>query len=481
MDYLPVFLDVSGKSVLVVGGGTAAARKAELALRAGAHVRVLAPDLSGDFREIREHERLSHIADPLAAAHLEGCIVAYGAAEDDDLDARLHELAKQAGILVNVPDKQQYCDFITPSIVDRSPLVIGISTAGAAPVVARMLKARLESTVPAAYGRLVSFLGGFRELVMERIADGRTRRHFWEDASDGIVADLLLKGDDAGAKTEFMRALDDAGSSASDHPAGEVYLVGAGPGDPDLLTFRALHLIQRADVVLYDRLIGDPILNLVRRDAERIYVGKMAKNHTLPQEDISALMVRLAREGKRVLRLKGGDPFIFGRGGEEIEALAAEGIAFQVVPGITAASGCAAYAGIPLTHRDHAQSCIFVTGHGKDGQIDLDWKVLLQPNQTVAIYMGLSHLEDLLKAFIERGADPAMPAAVIDNGTRADQTVVTGTLETLAGKASQSDLKGPALIIVGGVASLRDKLKWYRPADPVSAELAQTANAPVLS
>ena len=278
-----------------------------------------------------------------------------------------------------------------------------------------------------------------------------------------------------------MAALDGAVAGDGAQASGEVYLVGAGPGDPDLLTFRALHLIQRADVVLYDRLIGEPILNLVRRDAERVYVGKMAKNHTLPQEDISALMVRLAREGKRVLRLKGGDPFIFGRGGEEIEALAAEGIAFQVVPGITAASGCAAYAGIPLTHRDHAQTCIFVTGHGKDGQIDLDWKVLLQPNQTVAIYMGLSHLGDLLAAFVERGADPAMPAAVIDNGTRADQKVVTGTLETLGTKAAQADLKGPALIIVGGVASLRDKLKWYRASEPVSTDLSQTAKAPVLS
>jgi uroporphyrin-III C-methyltransferase/precorrin-2 dehydrogenase/sirohydrochlorin ferrochelatase len=480
MDYLPVFLDVSGKTVLVVGGGTAAARKAELALRAGAHVRVLAAELSGDFREIRGHGRLSHISDTLEAAHLEGCCVAYGAAEDDDLDTRLHDLAKQVGILVNVPDKPEFCDFITPSIVDRSPLVIAISTAGAAPIVARMLKARLESTVPAAYGRLVSFLGSFRDLVMQRIADGRTRRRFWEDASDGVVADLLLKGDEEGAKSAFLAALDDT-NTASGGAAGEVYLVGAGPGDPDLLTFRALHLIQRADVVLYDRLIGDPILNLVRRDAERIYVGKMAKNHTLPQEDISALMVRLAREGKRVLRLKGGDPFIFGRGGEEIEALAAEGIAFQVVPGITAASGCAAYAGIPLTHRDHAQSCVFVTGHGKDGQLDLDWSVLLQPKQTVAIYMGLSHLEDLLAAFIERGADPGLPAAVIDNGTRADQKVVSGTLSNLADKAAKADLKGPALIIVGGVASLRDKLNWYLPVETVSAELAQTAKAPVLN
>ena len=476
MQYLPLFLDIAGKSVLVVGGGTGAARKAELALRAGAHVRVVAAKLSGDFHEIRDHERLSHLREPLSPQHLEGCAVAYGAAEDDALDAELHAHAKAAGVLVNVPDKPEYCDFITPSIVDRSPLVIGISTAGAAPIVARMLKARLESTIPAAYGRLVAFLGGFRDQVMQKIADARQRRRFWEDASEGIVADLFLKGDEAGAQTAFLAALDDsAGGSA----AGEVYLVGAGPGNPDLLTFRALQLIQRADVILYDRLIGEPLLNLVRRDAERIYVGKMAKNHTLPQEEISAQMVRLAKQGKRVLRLKGGDPFIFGRGGEEIEALVAEGVPFQVVPGITAASGCAAYAGIPLTHRDHAQACIFVTGHGKDGRLDLDWPVLIQPNQTVAIYMGLSHLAELLTDFVKHGADPELPAAVIDNGTRESQMVVTGTLASLPEKAADADLQGPALIIVGGVASLREKLKWYQPASSMS-DLAQSAAAPRL-
>jgi len=245
----------------------------------------------------------------------------------------------------------------------------------------------------------------------------------------------------------------------------KVYFIGAGPGDPDLLTFRALRLMQQADVVLYDRLIGDGILNLVRRDAERLYVGKMAEDHTLHQEDITALWVRLAHEGKRVLRLKGGDPFLFGRGGEEIEALAAEGIAFQVVPGITAATGCAAYAGIPLTHRDHAQACIFVTGHskegGKDGGPDLNWDALIQPNQTVAIYMGLSSLASIARGFIEHGADPATPAAVVESGTRRRQRVVTATLDSLAAAVEAAGLHGPALIIVGSVVSLRGQLSWF--------------------
>lgn len=251
---------------------------------------------------------------------------------------------------------------------------------------------------------------------------------------------------------------EDAGSAI-----GEVYLVGAGPGDPDLLTIRALRLMQKADVVVYDRLVDPAILDLTRRDAERIYVGKRRSEHTLPQEEISELLAGLAGEGKRVLRLKGGDPFIFGRGGEEIETLAERGIPFQVCPGITAASGCSAYSGIPLTHRDHAQACIFVTAQGKNGPVDLDWNVLLQPRQTVAIYMGLTHLDELMREFIARGAAPDLPAAVIDNGTRQGQRVVTGTLSTLAAKAREAGLRGPTIIIVGSVVALRDKLDWYSP------------------
>ncbi len=261
--------------------------------------------------------------------------------------------------------------------------------------------------------------------------------------------------------------LEEAAAAGDKPPLGEVYLVGTGPGDPDLLTFRALRLMQQADVVLYDRLIGDGILNLVRRDAKRIYVGKLKNNHTVSQEEIGKLLIELAREGKRVLRLKGGDPFVFGRGGEEIEALSENGIAFQVVPGVTAANGCAAYAGIPLTHRDHAQACVFVTGHEKDGELNLNWESLIQPRQTVVLYMGLSSLDAITRGFLNHGADPATPAAVIENGTRAGQRVITGTLETLQNNTTQAGVKSPALIIVGSVVSLRDKLSWFanRPED----------------
>lgn len=244
-----------------------------------------------------------------------------------------------------------------------------------------------------------------------------------------------------------------------DRPAtGEVYLVGAGPGDPDLLTCRALRLMQRADVVLYDRLIGTDIMALVRPGAERIYVGKCAKDHTMPQADITRLMISLAKDGKQVLRLKGGDPFIFGRGGEEIEALADEGIPFQVVPGITAASGCATYAGIPLTHRDHAQACTFVTAHGREGVLDLDWDVLIRPGQTVAVYMGLSSLTHLVDGFASRGVDLSVPVAVVSHGTRPNQTVVTAPLGKIVSKVQTSSLTSPAMIIIGTVVTLRDRL-----------------------
>ena len=311
---------------------------------------------------------------------------------------------------------------------------------------------------------------------MEKIKTNAKRLRFWEKIIDGPVADMALAGDLRGAEEQMNVELE-AATKDEDRPlTGEVYVVGAGPGDPDLLTFKALRLIQRADVVLYDRLIGKGLLNLVRRDAERIYVGKLPKDHIMRQEEITRRLVELARQGKRVLRLKGGDPFIFGRGGEEIEMLAEQGIPFQVVPGITAAAGGSSYAGIPLTHRDHAQACIFVTGHSKrkDGKVDLDWKALVKPHQTVAIYMGLAQLGNLTTEFINNGADKDLPVAVIDNGTRRNQCVIIGTLTSIAQKVEESGIEGPAVTIVGTVVSLHDRLKWFMP-EKQSARAAQSA------
>lgn len=461
MDHLPIFLNLKGRRALVLGGGLAAARKTELLLRAGCGVTVIAPELSEDFARLDGQEEIDHRLGPVVSEDLAGCTIAYGAAEDAAANEHLHALASEAGVPVNVVDRPDLCDFIMPAIVDRAPVLAAVSSGGAAPLLTRHLKARLESAIPAAYGRLARFAGAQRDRVYKTIPDARKRLRFWEDFLTGPVAEYLFSGQDKAAETLLDEMLTEAAEGADRPPVGEVYLVGAGPGDPDLLTFRALRLMQQTDVVLYDRLVGEGILNLVRRDATRIYVGKMKEDHTLPQEDISKLLVRLAKEGKRVLRLKAGDPFMFGRGGEEIEELAREGIAFQVIPGITAASGCASYAGIPLTHRDHAQACVFVTGHGKDGKLGLNWQTLIQPNQTVVVYMGLSSLSEIAAAFIEHGADPATPAAVIEKGTREGQRVIAGDLQNLPGKVAEAGLQSPALIIIGGVVTLRDNLSWF--------------------
>jgi uroporphyrin-III C-methyltransferase/precorrin-2 dehydrogenase/sirohydrochlorin ferrochelatase len=472
LDHLPIFLDIRGKTVVVTGGGTLAARRVERALSAGAKVKVFAEELSDEFRPFLNHAGVTISARQPEAADVEGAILAYGAEENFENDKRLRDLAKGAGVLANVADTMELCDFITPAILDRTPLVAAIASSGASPVLARIIKAELESAIPATFGNLSKFLRQFRDEVAEHIADNTQRRRFWEDVTESAVAERVMAGDLDGAEAALREKL--AGfASGGGKPVGEIYLVGTGPGDPDLLTFRGLRLMQRADVVLYDRLIGPRIMALVRRDAERIYVGKKQNEHTMSQDDISALLVRLALEGKRVLRLKGGDPFIFGRGGEEIDEIARHGIPFQVVPGVTAAAGCAAYAGIPLTHRDHAQACVFVTGHAKDGEVDLNWEALIQPHQTIAVYMGLSMIEALTGSFIRHGMAQDMPVAVIDNGTRQAQRVVTGTIADIATKVTNAELKGPAIIIIGTVVTLRDRLAWFKP-DEAETEGAST-------
>ncbi len=466
MDHLPIFLNVKGTPSLVVGGGFLAARKADLLLRAGCKLTVLAPSLGDELAHLADTHDFVHKTSELTAQDLTGCQVVFGCSHDSTINQKLCELAAAAGILVNVTDEPDNCDFIMPAVLDRSPLLVAIASGGTSPLLTRMLRARFETTIPAAYGRLAEFAGGYRERIKALIPDMHQRRRFWEDMISGPVAEHLFSGQFEQAESLMESLLKQAALDGDRKPVGEVYLVGTGPGDPDLLTFRALRLMQQADVVLYDRLVGEGILNLVRRDARRIYVGKLPKNHTVPQEEIGKMLIRLAQEGKRVLRLKGGDPFVFGRGGEEIETLAENGIAFQVIPGITAATGCAAYAGIPLTHRDHAQGCIFVTGHEKNGRPDLNWNVLIQPRQTAVIYMGLSSLDLITEGFISHGADPQTPAAIIENGTREGQRVISGTLSSLPGKTAEAGISSPALIIVGSVVTLRDKLSWFADGKP---------------
>ncbi len=456
MDFLPIFMNLRGEPCLVVGGGEVAARKCALLLRAGAKVTVCAPELAPAF----DTGRIEHRAARFREADLDGQALVIAATDDQAVNRAVAAAARARRIPVNVADQPELCTFILPSIIERAPLTVAISSGGASPVLARLLRARLESLIPAAYGRLAALAAEFRERVKARFR-GAERRRFWERALEGPIAEMVLAGRDAEARHALEAALGDTRLALS---GGDVALVGAGPGDPDLLTFRALRLMQQADVVVYDRLVSKPILDLVRLEAERIYAGKARAQHALPQEDINALLVRLAREGKRVVRLKGGDPFIFGRGGEEIATLAAEGIPFQVVPGITAAAGCASYAGIPLTHREHAQSVMFVAGHLRDGTMNFNWRALAQPQQTLVVYMGLLGLEVLCRELVAHGLPASLPAALVQQGTTPQQRVLEGTLATLPGIVAASEVRAPTLVIVGEVVRLRERLRWFEPA-----------------
>jgi len=458
--FLPIFMNIQGQPCLVVGGGSIASRKVFMLQRAGGAVTVVSPELCDELQARAEKGDLTHLAESFRPGHIDQQVVVIAATDDEAVNREVSETAKRHGIPVNVVDAPDLCSFIVPSLIDRDPVQIAISTGGASPVLARLLRARLETFIPAAYGRLARMVEGYRDQVKRKFGSSNAIRQFWEKILEGPVADLLMAGKDKAARETLQKAIDAASAA---EPRGEVYLVGAGPGDPDLLTFRALRLMQRADVVVYDRLVSAGVLDLVRRDAEFIYAGKERNRHTLKQESINALLVRLAKEGKKVVRLKGGDPFIFGRGGEEIETLMAEGIDFQVVPGITAAAGCAAYAGIPLTHRDYVQSCMFVTGHLKDGSIDLNWTALSQPNQTVVIYMGLHGVNELCRQLIAYSLPATTPAALIEKGTTRQQRVHIGDLATLPELVARNQVEAPTLIIVGEVVKLHDKLAWFEP------------------
>jgi len=459
MDYLPIFLKVEDRKCLVVGGGKVAARKVTLLKRAGAHITIVSPQLCDEVHALLEQGGMTHVAREFQDRDLDDCVLVIAATDAKAVNRRISELANAQRIPVNTVDSPDLCSFIMPSMIDRSPVQIAVSTGGASPVLARLLRSRLESFIPAAYGRLAQLVDDYRERVKQRFKVPDQRRYFWENILQGRVAELLFAGHEEKARTALQEAIDDTDAHYND--PGEVYLVGAGPGDPDLITFRALRLMQQADVVVYDRLVSEPVLDMVRRDAELIYAGKARDQHTLSQESINQLLVRLAREGKRVLRLKGGDPFIFGRGGEEIETLAGEGIPFQVVPGITAASGCASYAGIPLTHRDYAQSCIFVTGHLKDGSVDLDWERLAKPAQTIVFYMGLHSIPAISRELVAHGLPETTPVALVQQGTTRDQRVYIETLGSMQDLAERETLKPPTIIIVGEVVSLHEKLSWF--------------------
>jgi uroporphyrin-III C-methyltransferase/precorrin-2 dehydrogenase/sirohydrochlorin ferrochelatase len=468
MDYFPVFLDIRNKPCLVVGGGEVATRKAGMLLKAGARVMLVAPALGDAALLLVERGEVLHVPARFAPEHLRGMVLAIAATDDAAVNEEVSAAANALHVPVNVVDSPGLCSFVMPSIVDRSPILVAIGSSGKAPVLARLLRTRLEGLIPHAYGRLAALAGAFREHAKSRFADVESRRRFWEKVFEGPVAEMVFSGREADARHALLDVLNRGENEA--RRVGEVYLVGAGPGNPDLLTFRALRLMQKADVVVHDHLVGEGVLDLVRRDAQLIYAGKESNNHALPQQEINALLIRLAREGKCVVRLKGGDPFVFGRGGEELEALADAGIAFEVVPGITAACGVSSYAGIPLTHRDYAQSVTFVTGHLKDGSVDLDWEALARPHQTVVIYMGVGALPQICDRLVAHGMAPTLPAAVVERGTTSGQRVVTATVGTLAREVTRAAIAPPALAIIGEVVRLRERLNWIGETPPAGDE-----------
>ncbi|MFK3866348.1 siroheme synthase CysG [Pseudoalteromonas rhizosphaerae] len=456
MQYLPIFTKLDNKPVLVVGGGEVALRKCRAFLKARADVTLVAPWFCDELKEHAQNNDVTLIDAFFDESHLDGKMLVIAATDNDDVNNSVFELANARNVFVNVVDDQPKCTFIFPSIVDRDPITIAISSAGTAPVLARRLREKLETLIPQHIGPLASLVGSFRDKVKQRFTSFADRRQFWEGVFDSSVVSKVQTGDTAAASVQLEQLLD----SKLD-PDGEVYVIGAGPGDPELLTLKALQLMQQADVVVYDFLVSDEIMELVRRDADLICVGKRLGDHSVVQEDTNQMLVDLAKQGKKVCRIKGGDPFIYGRGGEEVQVLAANNVNYQIVPGITAAAGCSAYAGIPLTHRDHAQAIQFVTGHcKKDGQ-ELDWQSLAKPNQTLAIYMGVIKSPHIQAQLLKHGRGADTPVAIIENGTRKNQRVVTGKLGELADLIERHSIISPALLIIGEVASLHEELHWF--------------------
>ncbi|MFY0663942.1 MAG: uroporphyrinogen-III C-methyltransferase [Natronospirillum sp.] len=463
MDFLPLFHRVTDQKALIVGAGPIAARKAQLLVEAGAQVTLVAPSISAAAADLAQaHPELIEVLQAsYNASHLTGHQIVIAATDSKAVNHQVATDAKVAHLPVNVVNDPDTGTFIFPAVIDRSPVVAAVSSSGAAPVLTRLMRGKIESLIPASYGKLAELVGRYRQAVKDKLPEAE-RRRFWEHVLSGVIADRAMTGQFDVAETLLQDELEAYANNAS--TKGEVYLVGAGPGDPDLLTFKALRLMQQADVVLYDRLVSPEILALVRRDAEMIYVGKRRSEHAVPQDGINELLVQHALAGKRVCRLKGGDPFIFGRGGEEIDRLADAGIEFQVVPGITAASGCAAYSGIPLTHRDYSQSVRFITAHLKDGSANLPWQELVQTNQTVVFYMGLTGLSEICTQLQAHGRSPETPIALIEKGTTPQHRVFTGTLSTMETLIANKDVSAPTLIIVGEVVQLHHQLNWFKSA-----------------
>lgn len=471
MKYFPVFFDLTDQKVLIVGGGEVALRKISLLERTGASITVVAPEIAPEIMARAAAGKLEFKRREFAPDDLDGVRLVIVATSRHAVNRWIAKLSESRNIPVNVVDDREASRFIVPAIIDRDPVLVAVSTGGTSPVLARRLREKLEAFIPTRIGELASWLRALRESTRRKLRDTDERRRFFEAIVDGPAARRFIEGDNQGAQRIAQQLL--ATTSTAPRAAGEVTLVGAGPGDPELLTLKALRALQDADVILYDRLVPAAVLDLARRDAARICVGKAAGNIGSTQDEINAMLIEHANQGKRVVRLKGGDPFIFGRGGEELQALAAAQINFSVVPGITAAIGSAAYAGIPLTHRDHAQSVTFVTGHTQDEGKEPNWRALAMPGATTVFYMGLARLDHIVEKLLEHGAPATRPAGIIAQGTTAKQRVVTATLGTIRSAATNANLESPALLVVGEVVALHSTLAWLDTTSGV--DLSQTA------
>jgi uroporphyrin-III C-methyltransferase/precorrin-2 dehydrogenase/sirohydrochlorin ferrochelatase len=431
MSYLPLYIDTSGKKCLIIGGGKVASRKLVPILKSKMHVTMISPEIHNEILEfVKDKDNFEYHSREFLDKDITDQFLIVAATNNKEVNALAVKIANKKNILINMAENSESGNTLIPSVVDRDPIKIAISSGAASPILTRLVKTKLETVIPYSFSKLALIMIEYRSKVKKTYEKILDRRNFWEAFLEGPISEMILSGHIDKAK----KALDDSLKQKKlPNQVGEVYLVGSGPGDPELLSFKALRLMQKADVVIYDRLVSQPIMNLIRKDSEKIYVGKQRADHAMPQENINQLLARLALEGKKVLRLKGGDPFIFGRGGEEIESLINDDIPFQIVPGITAASGCASYAGIPLTHRDYSQACIFVTGHLRDGTVNLNWKMLAHEKQTLVFYMGMHGSKIICEELINHGLKSSTPAALVIKGTTADQEVIIGNLENLPG------------------------------------------------
>ncbi len=461
MSYLPLFIETTGKKCLIVGGGKVASRKLVPILKAKMKVTLISPEVIEEIElNFHKNKNLKIIKRKFKPEDIEDQFLIIAATNEKTTNKKIAKLSKDNNILVNMAEDSLSGNTLIPSVVDRDPIKIAVSSGAASPILTRLVKTRLETVIPYSFSKLADIMMEYRDAVKKNFLKISDRRKFWEVFLDGPISEMVLSGHIDKAKKALDESLKE---NKFLEKTGEVYLVGAGPGDPELLSFKALRLMQKADIVIYDRLVSRPIMNLIRQDTEKIYVGKQRADHAMPQENINQLLARLALEGKKVLRLKGGDPFIFGRGGEEIESLIKDDIPFQIVPGITAASGCASYAGIPLTHRDYSQACIFVTGHLRDGTVNLNWEMLAHEKQTLIFYMGMHGSKIICEELIKHGLSNETPAALIVKGTTEDQEVIIGNLKNMPEIIMERKIVPPTLLIIGDVVKLHNKLKWFNP------------------